>query len=130
LITAAPDNKDRLLVTLNVDAGKLFTYSLVDVTGVEPPLYDKVRGMLKLQSGDPVDALKTQSAELGLKTSLPREGYVFSTVGAPDVVVDFENETGTYSIPVDPGPLARMGSIRVSGDRIFGPKHIGRIGRF
>lgn len=130
LITAAPEDKTRLLVTFTVDPGKLFTYAMVDVTGVEPIRYDEVRGLLKLQSGDPVDTARTQAAELGLKTDLPRHGYVFSTVGASEITIDFESETGSYSIPVETGPLARMGAIRVSGDRIFGPKHIGRIGRF
>src|SRR3546814_15847760 len=88
------------------------------------------RSLLKLQSADPVDTAKTQAAELGLKTDLPRHGYVFSNVGASEIEVDFESETGSYSIPVETGPLARMGAIHVSGDRIFGPKHIGRIGRF
>src|SRR3546814_8773114 len=103
---------------------------MVGVTGVAPVLYDEVRGLLKLQSADPVDTAKTQAAELGLKTDLPRHGYVFSNVGASEIEVDFESETGSYSIPVETGPLARMGAIHVSGDRIFGPKHIGRIGRF
>src|SRR3546814_3882059 len=82
LITAAPEDKTRLLVTFTVDPGKLFTYAMVDVTGVEPIRYDEVRGLLKLQSGDPVDTARTQAAELGLKTDLPRHGYVFSNVGA------------------------------------------------
>src|SRR3546814_11907323 len=99
---------------------------MVDVTGVEPVRYDEVRGLLKLQSADPVDTAKTQAAELGLKTDLPRHGYVFSNVGASEIEVDFESETGSYSIPVETGPLARMDAIHVSGDRIFGPKHIGR----
>src|SRR3546814_5840265 len=76
LITAAPEDKSRLLVTFTVDPGKLFTYAMVDVTGVEPVRYDEVRGLLKLQSADPVDTAKTQAAELGLKTDLPRHGYV------------------------------------------------------
>lgn len=130
LITAAPDDKSRLLVTLNVDPGRLFTYSLVDVIGVPADRYDKVRPLLALHSGDPVNAEKTQTAELGLKARLPQNGYVFSTVGASEIVVDFDNNTGNYSIPVETGPLARFGAIRVSGDRIFGPRHISRIARF
>lgn len=130
LITAAPEDKKRLLVTLTVDPGKLFTYSLVDITGIDKRRYDQVRPLLKLQSGDPVDAARTQAAELGLKAELPRHGYVFSTVGASDIAIDFDSETGSYTIPVDTGPLAHMGAIHVSGDRIFGPRHIARIARF
>lgn len=130
LITAAPEDKRRLLVTFTVDPGKLFTYSLVDVTGVDAMRYDKVRPLLKLQSGDAVDAARTQAAELGLKTGLPRNGYVFSKVGASDILIDHDAETATYSIPVETGPLAHFGDISVSGDRIFGPRHVARIARF
>ncbi len=130
LITAAPDDKNRLLVTLTADPGKVFTYSTVEITGVDPARYDEVRSQLKLQSGDAVDALKTQGAELGLKAALPARGYVFSSVGKQDIVVNYDSETASYAIPVDTGPLARFGEIRVKGDHIFGPKHVARIARF
>src|SRR3546814_72854 len=130
LITAAPDVRNNLLVTFTVDPGKLFTYSLVDVTGVDPDRYEEVRSQLKLQSGDPVDATRTQAAELELKSALPRRGYVFSSVGSADILIDFESETGRYEIPVDTGPRARFGRISVQGDRIFGPKHVQLIARF
>lgn len=130
LITAAPDDKDRLLVTLTVDPGRLFTYSQVNITGVEERSYDKVRALLKLQSGDPVDATKTEAAELGLQVGLPRSGYAFSTIGNADIVIDHDSNTGSFEIPVDTGPLTRFGEIHVQGDRIFGPKHVSRIARF
>lgn len=130
LITTAPEDKSRLLVTFTIDAGKLFTYSLVDITGVDAARYDKVRPLLKLQSGDAVDATRTQNAELGLKAGLPQNGYVFSKVGASDILIDHDSETATYSIPVETGPLAHFGDIRVAGDRIFGPKHVAHIARF
>src|SRR3546814_6906608 len=129
LITAVPDVRNNLLVTFTVDPGKLFTYSLVDVTGVDPDRYDEVRSQLKLQSGDPVDATRTQAAELELKAALPRRGYVFSSIGSADILIDFESETGRYEIPVDNGPRARFGRISVLGDRIFGPTHVQQIGR-
>lgn len=130
LITVAPDDKSRLLVTLNADPGKLFTYAMVDITGVEAPKYAEIRPLLKLQSGDPVDADKTQAAEIELKAALPRRGYVFSTVGASDIAIDHYSETANFTLPVDTGPLTRIGDIHVKGDRIFGPRHIGRIARF
>src|SRR3546814_11467778 len=73
-----------LPISFTVDPGKLFTYAMVDVTGVEPVRYDEVRGLLKLQSADPVDTAKPQAAELGLKTDLQRHGYVFANVGASE----------------------------------------------
>src|SRR3546814_18957180 len=107
LITAAPEDKSRLLVTFTVDPGKLFTYALVDVTGVEPVRSDEVRGLLKLPSADPVDTAKTHAAALGLQTDLPRPGHAFSNVGPSEIEVDFYSYTGSYSIPFETDPLAR-----------------------
>jgi len=130
LITAAPQDQNRLLVTLTADPGPLFTYSSVEVRGVDAAHAGEIRALLPLKAGDAVDAQQTQAAELQLKTQLPRHGYVFATVGTADILVDHDNNQASYAIPVDIGPAARFGDIHVTGDRVFGPRHISHIARF
>lgn len=130
LVTVAPHDNKRLLVTLTVDPGRIFTYESVDITGVASDRYELVRPLLKLEVGDPIDAIKTQSAELGLKLGLPRTGFAFSSIGQADIVVDHSQNAGRFSIPVDTGPMAYFGEIRLSGDDIFSAKHVSQIARF
>ena len=51
-------------------------------------------------------------------------------IGEQDIVVDHETRTARLVLPVDPGPVAQFGEIRVTGEPPFSARHVAQIARF
>lgn len=122
----------RLLVTLTAEAGEVYRFREVDVTGLAAA-GDKaaaLRAAFPVKVDDPVDAGVVTAAQANLRTALGRQGFPFAKVGEPDVTVDHETRLATLSLDVQPGMAARFGRIEARGRRLFSEKHLGRIARF
>ncbi|RYD92259.1 MAG: outer membrane protein assembly factor, partial [Sphingomonadales bacterium] len=122
----------RLLVTLTVRPGVLYTLSSIDVTGMDQAgaKSAELRGTLGLDPGDPADSDRIATGVAALRAELGREGFVFAKVGEPRLTVDHEDDKVAVAIDVDTGGAQRIGKIVVEGKKLFSAKHLGRIARF
>jgi translocation and assembly module TamA len=81
-------------------------------------------------AGDPVIAEDVIAAGLALTRALGEEGFAEAKLGDQDIEVNHQTHLATLSLPVNPGPVARFGTIRVSGKPPFGPHHVAIMARF
>jgi translocation and assembly module TamA len=127
-----PEAGGRILVTLRVDPGPVYSFAEVSLPGVEKA-GDKEAALRKafgVEPRDPVDAEKVNSGVTALKVELGRQGFPFPTVGEPQVTIDHDQRTASLTLAVDPDGAKRFGAIRPVGKRLFSAKHLGRIARF
>ncbi len=123
---------ERIVVDLEVKPGPRYTFQSVELPGVEVA-GDKaamVREAFAVEAGDPVVAQKVIDAGVALRVLLGEEGFALAEVGEQDIVLDHETATARLVLPVTPGPQARFGDIRVTGQPPFSSRHVGRIARF
>src|SRR4029079_14690682 len=90
----------------------------------------KLRAAFGVKPGDPVIATDVIAAGVALTTALGEEGFAEAKVGEQDIEVNHQTHLATLSLPVAPGPVARFGAIRVSGQPPFSASHVGIIARF
>ena len=85
---------------------------------------------IAIKNGDPVIAQDVIASGLALKTALGEEGFAEAKIGEQEIEVDHQTHLATLILPVDPGPVARFGSIRVTGRPPFSERHLWTIARF
>lgn len=129
-ITPAEAEGGRAVVTIKVDPGARYTFDTIEVVAPPSAPRDLIRETLGLKAGDPIDAADVQAAEDRIRVHLPELGYPFATVGDHEIQIDHETQTGSYRLPVVAGQQARIGDIRVEGDRLVNERHIARLARF
>lgn len=74
------------------------------------------RAELGLAPGDPADAAAVIAAQEKLLTELRKQGYALAAIEDREVVVDRATREMAVTFIVEPGPIARMGPVRFSGD--------------
>jgi translocation and assembly module TamA len=123
---------DALSVVLGVDPGPQYRFASVDLPGLEAagPDAAQLRQTFGVKPGDPVVATDVIAAGLALTTALGEQGYAEAKFGEQDIEVNHQTHLATLRLPVDPGPVARFGSIRVSGRPAFSARHVALIARF
>lgn len=122
----------RLLVTLLVRPGQLYTLSTVDVAGIDLA-GDKttaLRNALNLKTGEPADSDRIAAGHAALRSELGRQGFAFAKLGDPKLTIDHDEHQVALVMEVDTGGSRRIGKIIVDGKRLFSAKHLGRIARF
>ena len=125
-------NGDALRVILAAEPGVQYRFASVELPGLDAAGEDsrKLRDAFAVKSGDPVIAADVIAAGVALTTTLGEEGFAEARVGEQDIEVNHQTHLATLSLPVMPGPVARFGAIRVSGQPPFSASHIGIIARF
>ena len=123
---------DALSVVLTVDPGAQYRFASVDLPGLDAagPDAARLRDTFGVKSGDPVVATDVIAAGLALTTALGEQGYAEAKFGEQDIEVNHLTHLATLSLPVNPGPVARFGSIHVSGRPAFSASHVALIARF
>ncbi len=123
---------DRLIVRLVVTAGTLYTFSEVTLPGIDHagPRAGVLREAFGVKADQPVDADRIAAGQAALRATLGREGFAFSKVGEPEIVIDHEAHKGSLTLAVEPGGERHIGKIILEGPHLFSVKHIGRIARF
>ena len=121
-----------LLVTLTADPGPQYEFQSVELPGLAAagPEADKLRQAFAVKAGDPVIAEDVIAAGIALKVALGRLGFAVAKVGGQQIIADHQTHLATLVLPVDPGPVAHFGTIRVSGKPPFGARHVAEIARF
>ncbi|MFL6759697.1 autotransporter assembly complex protein TamA [Sphingomonas sp.] len=123
---------DALSVVLTADPGPQYRFASVDLPGLDAAGAEakRLRATFAVNAGDPVIAGDVIAAGLALTTALGEQGYAQAKLGEQDVEVNHQTHLATLTLPVDPGPIARFGAIRVSGRPPFSASHVGLIARF
>jgi len=125
-------NGANLLVTLEADPGTQYRFQSVELPGLEAagPDAEALRRSFDISAGDPVIARDVIAADVALKVALGEQGFALATVGRQQIVVDHRTQLATLVLPVNPGPVAHFGAIRVSGEPPFDSEHVATIARF
>jgi translocation and assembly module TamA len=123
---------DILRVILTTDPGVQYRFTSVELPGLDAagPDAAKLRAAFGVRAGDPVIAQQVIAAGLALTTALGEEGFAEAKLGEQDIEVNHQTHLATLTLPVNPGPVARFGAIRVSGRPPFSAKHVAIIARF
>ena len=121
-----------LHVTLEVDPGAQYRFQSVELPGLEAagPDADALRTVFDVNAGDAVIAEDVIAADLALKVALGEQGFALAEIGEQQIVVDHQTGLASLVLPVNPGPVAHFGAIRVSGEPPFGARHVATIARF
>jgi len=119
-------------VILEATPGEQYRFASVDLPGLDSAGSDaaRLRQVFAIKAGDPVIATDVIAAGVALQTALGREGFAEAKIGDQDIAVDHRTHLASLTLPVTPGPVARFGTIRVSGRPPFSAAHIWTIARF
>jgi translocation and assembly module TamA len=83
-----------------------------------------------VEPGDPVIAADVIASGFALTQALGEDGFAEAKLGEQDIEVNHQTHLATLRLPVNPGPVARFGAIRVSGRPPFSVRHVAIIARF
>jgi len=121
-----------LSVVLTADPGSQYHFASVDLPGLDSagPGAARLRDSFAVKAGDPVVATDVIAAGVSLTTALGEQGYAGATLGDQDIEVNHQTHLATLVLPMNPGPVARFGSIHVSGRPAFSASHVALIARF
>ena len=122
-----------LRVILAADPGEQYRFTSVELPGLEAAGEEdqaKLRAAFGVSGGDPVIAQDVISGGVALTRALGEEGFAQAKIGEQDIEINHQTHLATLRLPVDPGPVARFGAIRVSGTPPFSARHIATIARF
>lgn len=121
-----------LRVTLQADPGNQYRFRSVELPGLEAagPEAEKLRQSFAVKSGDAVVAEDVNAANVALKVALGEQGFALAKIGDQKIVVDHQTHLASLELPVDPGPVAHLGTIRVSGQPPFSARHIADMARW
>ena len=123
---------DGVSVVLDALPGAQYQFTSVELPGLEAAGEDaaKLRETFAVKAGDEVVAADVIAAGIALQVALGEQGFALATIGEQDILIDHETQMAHLVLPVDPGPVARFGVIRVTGQPPFDSRHVGRIARF
>jgi translocation and assembly module TamA len=126
----AQESDNALNAVIQVNPGKRYVFSdvIVNADPTVPP--DLIASNFPLKIGEPIVAERVQGAEARVAVALPENGYPFATVGQRDILLDQDDGTGVYTLPVTVGPRGRFGGFTTDGDLAFGADHIQVLARF
>ncbi|MFL6755685.1 MAG: autotransporter assembly complex protein TamA [Sphingomicrobium sp.] len=125
-------NANQLRVVLAAEPGQQYRFATVELPGLEAAGAEasQLRDKFAVRAGDPVIAEDVIAAGLALARALGEEGFASARIGEQDIEVNHQTHLATLSLPVNPGPVARFGVIRVSGRPPFSARHLATIARF
>lgn len=121
-----------LRVILAAEPGPQYRFASVDLPGLEAAGPDAagLRDAFAVRPGDPVIAADVIAGGLALTQALGERGFAGAKIGDRDIEVNHQTHLATLTLPVNPGPIARFGTIRVSGRPPFSARHLATIARF
>ncbi|MEO5971850.1 MAG: BamA/TamA family outer membrane protein, partial [Sphingomicrobium sp.] len=121
-----------LRVVLEAAPGPQYRFTSVTLPGLEQAgeEAERLRRAFAVKAGDAVVAADVIAAGIALTVALGEQGFATAAVGEQIIEIDHEARSAELVLPVEPGPVARFGAIRVDGRPPFSAAHVGRIARF
>ena len=122
---------EALLIVLDAEPGAQYRFESVELPGLAAAgeHATELREVFAVEQGDPVIAADVIAAGVALKVALGEEGFALAEVGEQQIEIDHETRRASLVLPVAPGPRARFGEIRVSGEPPFSASHVATIAR-
>ena len=119
-------------MVLAADPGQQYRFVTVELPGLAAagPEAAKLRDAFAVKAGDPVIAADVIAAGTALTTALGENGFASAKIGEQQIEVNHQTHLASLVLPVDPGPVARFGAIRVTGKPPFSAQHVATIARF
>jgi len=119
-------------VILEAAPGEQYRFASVELPGLNAagPEATKLREAFAVKAGDPVIAQDVIAGGIALQTALGELGFAGAKVGEQQVEVDHATHLATLVLPVDSGPIATFGTIRVTGKPPFSARHLWTMARF
>ena len=119
-------------VVLEAQPGQQYRFASVELPGLDAAGADaaKLADTFGVKTGDPVIAEDVIAGELRLRTALGEQGFAEAEIGERQVEINHQTSLATLTLPVTPGPVARFGTIRVTGQPPFDTEHLQTIARF
>lgn len=123
---------EALLVIMEVQPGAQYHFETIELPGLDATGEEAagLREAFAVETGDAVIAEEVIAAGVALRIELGERGFALADLGEQQIVIDHDTHTASLVLPVEPGPLASFGEIRVSGRPPFGVDHIATIARF
>jgi translocation and assembly module TamA len=90
----------------------------------------KLRDAFGVKAGDPVIAADVIAAGNALTRALGQSGFAEAKIGEQRIEINHLTRLASLILPVDPGPVAHFGAIRVTGKPPFSARHVATIARF
>ena len=121
-----------LRVVLAADPGQQYRFVTVELPGLAEagPDAAKLRDAFAVNPGDPVIAADVIAAGNNLTRRLGQSGFAQAKLGEQRIEINHQTHFASLVQPVDPGPVAHFGAIRVSGTPPFSARHVATIARF
>lgn len=121
-----------LRVVLSAEPGDQYRFATVELPGLDAAGADteKLRKAFAIEPGDPVIAEDVIAGGLALTVALGEEGFAQAKLGERDIEINHQTHLASLVLPVEPGPVARFGTIHVTGKPPFSASHVGVIARF
>ena len=121
-----------LRVILAADPGSQYRFASVELPGLGAAGEDadRLRSAFGVKAGDPVIAQDVIAGGTALTHALGEQGFAQAKLGQQDIDINHQTHLATLILPVDPGPVARFGAIRVTGKPPFSAAHLATIARF
>jgi translocation and assembly module TamA len=128
--TEASDNI--LTIVLEATPGEQYRFAAVELPGLDAAGEEAagLRDVFAVKAGDAVIAEDVIAASQALTTALGERGFAEAQVGEQDIDINRQTHLATLTMPVTPGPIARFGVIRVTGEPPFGDRHVAVLARF
>lgn len=121
-----------LRVILAAEPGPQYRFVTVDLPGLDSAGAEarKLREAFGVKPGDPVIASDVIAAGANLTQVLGQNGFAQAKLGEQQIEINHQTHFASLVLPVDPGPAARFGAIRVSGKPPFSARHLAIMARF
>ena len=119
-------------IVLEAEPGAQYSFQSVELPGLDAagPEAARLRETFAVKAGDPVIAQNVIAANVDLKVALGERGFALAEIGEQEIIIDHETRRARLVLPVETGPLASFGAIRITGQPPFSSAHVARIARF
>ncbi|WP_429274674.1 autotransporter assembly complex protein TamA [Novosphingobium gossypii] len=119
-----------LNAVIQVNPGKRYAFSEINVKADPTVPSTLIADNFPLKVGEPIVAERVQGAEARVAVALPENGYPFAELGDRDILLDQDEGTGVYTLPITVGPRGRFGGFTTDGDLAFDADHVQVLARF
>lgn len=133
LVSEIRRDGDRILIVFSLQPGPRYTFSAVNLTGLEaagPVEAARLAPTYGIDPGEAIIADAIIKSQTTLAAEMEENGYPFGRVGEELLTIDHDVRSGVLDQPVTPGARLRFGRVIAEDDGLLGAAHIQRIARF
>lgn len=120
-------------VRFDILPGTRYRFGAIDLGALDTlpdPDGSLLRETFGIFPGDPVYADRIIEEEVDLRVALGENGYPFSEVGSPELLIDHRREEGDLTLPVEPGGKFAFGEVVSDDPDFLSGSHLEEIARF